>query len=73
MLTHLTHLCVCLSRQAIGMLLASYGTAIALAVRMPGAFNTPVMAGGHAVLALALVFKVRSVASCVASSYTLLT
>ncbi len=49
-------------RQAIGMLLASYGTAIALALRMPGLFNAPVMAGGHAVLALLLVVKARACA-----------
>ncbi len=42
------------------MLLAAYATAISLAVRMPGVFCAPVMIGGHAVLALALVAQVRS-------------
>ena len=45
--------------QAIGMLLASYATAIALALRLPGVFNAPVMIAGHAILAVALLLKVR--------------
>ena len=45
--------------QAIGMLLASYATAIALALRLPGTFNAPIMVAGHAVLAVALLLKVR--------------
>jgi hypothetical protein len=41
------------------MLLASYATAIVLALRLPGVFCAPVMVGGHAVLAAALLLKVR--------------
>jgi hypothetical protein len=41
------------------MLLSAYATAIVLAFRLPGVFCVPVMAGGHAVLALALVAKAR--------------
>ena len=41
------------------MLLASYGTAIVLALRLPGVFCAPVMVGGHAVLAVALLLKAR--------------
>lgn len=41
------------------MLLASYATAIVIALRLPGVFCAPVMVGGHAVLAAALLLKVR--------------
>eukprot|EP00873_Tetraselmis_striata_P024333 jgi/Tetstr1/444597/TSEL_032447.t1 len=46
-----------LSLAAVGMLLASYGGAIYAAFTMTGAFNVPVMAGAHAVLALVLVVR----------------
>ena len=42
------------------MLLSAYGAAVMLALRLPDLFCTPVMAGGHAVLALALVVKARA-------------
>lgn len=48
--------------QAIGMLLASYATAIVLALRLPGIFNAPLMVAGHAVLAGALLLKVCELA-----------
>ena len=38
-----------------GLLVANYLAAIILAIRMPGSFRAPVMIGGHAVLALALI------------------
>ena len=38
-----------------GLLLMNYLAAIILAIRMPGAFRAPVMIGGHAILALALI------------------
>ena len=44
------------------MLLASYVTAIVLALRLPSMFYTPVMVGGHCVLAVALLMKVRRTA-----------
>ena len=40
------------------MLFCAYATAIGLALRLPELFCVPVMAGGHAVLAFALVLKV---------------
>ena len=45
------------------MLLSSYAAAILLALRLPGMFNVPIMAGGHAVLALGLVLKVCAMAA----------
>jgi hypothetical protein len=42
------------------MLLSAYGAAVMLALRLPDLFCTPVMAGGHAVLALALDAKARA-------------
>lgn len=45
------------------MLLASYATAIVLALRLPGVFCAPVMVGGHAVLAAALLLKARQACS----------
>ena len=38
-----------------GLLLTNYLAAIILAIRMPGAFRAPVMIGGHAILAFALI------------------
>ena len=55
---------LCVVAQAIGMLLSSYAAAILLALRLPGVFNVPIMAGGHAVLALGLVLKVRHGSKC---------
>ena len=49
-----------IASQAIAMLLCAYATAIGLALRLPELFCVPVMAGGHAVLACALVLKVRA-------------
>ena len=40
-----------------GLLLANYAGAIALALRMPGAFNAAVMIPAHAVLAIMLTYK----------------
>lgn len=42
------------------MLLAAYAGAVVLAFQLPGVFNVPVMAGGHAALAVALVVHVRT-------------
>jgi hypothetical protein len=49
------------------MLLASYATAIALALRLPGTFNAPIMVAGHALLAVALLLKVRELWSLVST------
>lgn len=46
-----------------GLLLANYVAAIILAIRMPGSFRAPVMIGGHAVLALALVLRTAKLES----------
>lgn len=46
-----------ISLLAVGMLLASYLSAIVLAVRLPLLFKVPVMAGGHFVLACLLLVK----------------
>ncbi len=42
---------------AVGMLLANYMGAVVLAIKLPGAFNGPVMVGAHVALALLLVVR----------------
>ena len=46
-----------------GLLLANYVAAIVLALRIPGAFRTPVMIGGHAVLAVGLLWQTAKLES----------
>ncbi|DBA83085.1 TPA: hypothetical protein ACH3X2_006614 [Trebouxia sp. C0005] len=46
-----------------GLLLANYVAAIILAIRMPGSFRAPVMIGGHALLALVLVWQTAKLES----------
>ena len=45
---------------ACGILLANYAGAVALAALRPDVFNAPVMAAGHALLALGLTYNARN-------------
>ena len=46
-----------------GLLLANYMAAMVLAIRMPGSFRAPVMLGGHAILAFALIGQILKLES----------
>ena len=46
-----------------GLLLANYLAAIILAVKLPGSFRMPVMIGGHAALAAALIWQTLKIDS----------